>query len=227
MSAVVAGVKAKLALKLPGQIGTNRQWSDTYIETLCLAAAHAAAERIGYQWVTQTINLVNDQHEYALGSTFVDVKTVLYSRDGTTFDDWISPVSMQKLDRSWHRWRQDRGTPGYYVLLSAPGLQDVSTQGISAKIMIYPADSSVGSSKIKVSGVGIATATSNVPDGVQERVHVPYVMAILRAVQDPGEAKMWYEKYLYEADKMRGRFITPYPGGTTDMIMNLNGEGWL
>jgi hypothetical protein len=111
--------------------------------------------------------------------------------------------------------------------LSVPGLQNVSTTGVDAKVIIYPASSSVGSSKIKVSGIGIGSATSNVPDGVQDRVHVPYVMAILRAVQDAGEASMWYDKYLYECDKIKGRFLTPYPGGTSDMIMNMNGEGWL
>ena len=217
MSAVVSGVKAKLSLKLPGQIGTNRQWSDTYIETLILAAAHAACERIGYQWVTQTISLVNNTHEYALNSTFVDVQSMQYSSDGTNFEYTLSPSTLGKFDSMSKAWRDDRGVrPTYYALLSAPGLQNVSTTGRSSKIAIYPALSSVGSAKIKVNGCGIGISTTTVPDDVQERVHVPYVMSILRAVQNPEDAAAHYAKYIEGCGYVRGRFIAPHPGGSNE-----------
>lgn len=217
MSAVVSGVKAKLALRLPGQIGTNRQWSDTYIETLILAAAHAAAERIGYLWTSQVISLANDTHEYALNSTFVAVQTVKYSADGTNYYDHLSPSTFERFDRLAYKWRDDRGTqPRYYTLLSAPGLQEVSTSGMSAKISIYPALASASPAKIKVEGPGIGTASTNVPDDVQEIVHIPYVMSILRSVQNPEEAAVQYAKFLDGCDIVRGRFITPYPGGTSE-----------
>lgn len=217
MSAVVSGVKAKLSLRLPGQIGTNRQWSDTYIETLILAAAHAACERIGYQWVTQTISLVNNTHEYALNSTIVGIQTVKYAVDGTNYDDHLSPSSLLQFDRFTSKWREDRGVrPSYFALLSAPGLQDVSATGISAKIIVYPALSSVGSAKIKIEGVGIGGTTTTVPDDVQEKIHVPYVMSILRAVQNPDDAAVHYAAYASGCDAVKGRFIAPYPGGASE-----------
>ena len=217
MSAVVSGVKSKLNLRLPGQIGTNKQWSDAYVEALILAAAHAACERIGYQWVTQTISLVNNTHEYALNSNIIAVHAVKYSADGTNYDDHLSPTTLGQLDRFTSKWRQDRGTrPSEYALLSAPGLQNVATTGVSAKIIVYRALSSVGSAKIKVEGAGIGTAASGVPDDVQERVHVPYVMSILRSVQNPEEAAAHYGKYIDGCDYVRGRFIAPHPGGTTE-----------
>lgn len=217
MSAVVSGVKAKLSLRLPGQIGTNKQWSDTYVETLILAAAHAACERIGYLWVTQAISLVNDTHEYALNSNIVGIGTVKYAADGTNYDGHLSPSSLGKFDRFTSKWRQDRGTrPSYFALLSAPGTQNVASTGVSAKIIVYPALSSVGSAKIKVEGVGIGGTTTNVPDDVQERVHLPYVMSILRATQNPDEAAANYAKYLDGCDYVKGRFVTPYPGGTSE-----------
>jgi hypothetical protein len=224
MSAVVAGVKAKLMLKLPGQIGTNRQWSDTYIETLILAAAHAAAERIGYQWVTQAISLVNNQHEYALQSSFIEVLSVDYSADGTSYIQHLSPVTLTKLDRVSTKWRDDRSfEPNRYVLISTPGLQSESTVVLASKtatVLIYPAVATVGSAKIRVSGWGIGSTTSNVPDGVQDRVLVPYVMAMLRATQNQQEAADWFAKYVVECDKVRGRFNNPYVDGVVDQESN-------
>lgn len=217
MSAVVSGVKAKLALRLPGQIGTNKQWSDAYVENLILASAHAACERIGYLWVSQTISLANDTHEYALNSTFVGVLTVKYAADGTNYDDHLSPSTMQRFDRITHLWRQDRSAqPTYYTLLCAPGTQNVSTTGVSSKISIYPAMSSVGSAKIKVEGIGIGGTTTNVPDDVQERIHVPYVMSILRSVQNPDTAASYYAEFLKNCDAVKGRFIAPYPSGSSE-----------
>lgn len=220
MSAVVSGVKAKLNLRLPGQIGSNRQWSDAYVETLALSAAHAACERIGYLWVTQIISLVNNTHEYALNSTIVAVHAVKYAADGTNYNDSLSPAPMQKFDRFSYRWRQERGTqPAHYALLSAPGTQNVHTTGVSAKISVYPAMSSVGSAKIKVEGVGIGGSSTNVPDDVQERVHVPYVLSILRATQNPEEAAQHYAAYLSGCSFVKGRFVSPYAGGSTDHNM--------
>lgn len=219
MSAVVAGVKAKLMLRLPGQIGTNRQWSDAYVESLILMAAHYACEMIGYQRVSQTISLVNNQHEYALSSTFVQVSSVEHSTDGTNFTQPMRPVTLGALDDLSSSWRDDRNSlPTRYALISTPGLQDpvsAITAG-GATILIYPPPAAAGSAKIRVGGAGIGSATTSVPEGVQERVHVPYVMAMLRAQNNVEEAAGYYQQFKDECDKLRGRFINQYPGGTTE-----------
>ena len=226
MSAVVSGVKAKLELRLPGQIGTNRQWSDTYIETLCLAAAHAACERIGFLWVSEEISLVDDTNEYALDSKFISVETVEFATDGSSYEQHLKPATMQELDSISRRWRLDRGTrPERYVLLSAPGTDATSVGATDgSRIIIYRPLSSAGSSTIRVQGWGIGTASTKVPDDVQERVHVPYVMAVLRSQHDPAEALDYYRKFVSECDKVRGRFQQPYADGTRVFG---SGVGWL
>lgn len=216
MSAVVSGVKAKLDLRLPGQIGTNKQWSDSYIESLCLAAAHAACERIGYQWVSEEISLVDDTHEYAVASKFIEIVTVEFALDGSNYEQHLTPATLQELDAISRRWRLDRGQrPERYVLISAPGHQPSAVGGSNgSRIIVYRPLSTAGSSTIRLSGWGIGTASSNVPGDVQERVHVPYVMAVLKAPQDPGLAMRNYRKFVIECDKLRGRFQQPYADGT-------------
>lgn len=220
MSAVVAGVKAKLALKLPGQIGTNRQWSDTYVETLILAAAHAASERIGYQWVEQTITPAANTFEYALNSTFVEVSSVDYSADGTSYTRHLSPISLQKLDRLNVNWRDDRAIePTRYALISTPGLQSDTTAiaaNNTAKILIHPAPTGTGAARIRIGGFGIGSSTQSVPDGLMERVHVPYVMSILRSTQNPQEAMVYYRQFVDGCDEVRGRFADQYVTGTVN-----------
>lgn len=220
MSAVVAGVKAKLALKLPGQIGTNRQFSDTYVETLILAAAHAAAERIGYQWGLQEITLVNNQSEYALSSNFIEVLSVDFSADGTSYTRHLSPVTMHGLDKINTNWRDDRSSePNRYALLSTPGLQSQTTELLAVntgKILVYPAMSTAGGAKIRVAGHIIGTTTTSLPDGVLERVHVPYVMSILRSTQNPQDSAAWYQEFVSECDKARARFVNQYIEGTVN-----------
>ncbi len=163
MSAVVSGVKAKLSLRLPGQIGTNKQWSDAYVEALILAAAHAACERIGYQWVTQTISLVNNTHEYALNSNIIAVHAVKYSADGTNYDDHLSPTTLGQLDRFTSKWRQDRGTrPSEYALLSVRATMIFSFSATSDKQFVS-AKSTYASSTSK--GQGRASAKAAIFSG--------------------------------------------------------------
>ena len=213
MSAVVAGVLAKLQSRLPGQIGTNRQWSTSYVSSLILAAANAAEERIGMTWTSQTITLVDGTNEYNLESKFIEVCAVEFALDGTTFTRELKACTFDDLDAISLSWREDEGLePERYALFSTPGTQYVSAAGTGkgCRIIIHRAMSTAGGAKLKVSGWGIDTAATNIPVDVQERVIVPYCMAVLRAEHDVREAKMHYEKFLTACEQIKGRFISAY-----------------
>jgi len=216
MSAVGAGVLAKLQKRLPNQIGANRQWSSTYVSSLILAASHAAEERIGMTWTSQEIALANNTNEYRLDSKFVSVEAVEFALDGSTYERELKACTFDDLDAISAKWRDDTGQePTRYALLSTPGHQYVS-DGHAARIVIHRMLASASPAKIKVSGWGIGTASTNVPDDVQERVHVPYCMAIMRAEHDPKEAAWFYQQFVKGCDEIKGRFVQPYadvPGG--------------
>jgi hypothetical protein len=203
-------VLAKLQKRLPNQIGTNRQWTTTYISSLTLAAAHAAEERIGMTWVSSAISLTNGANEYAVPTTFIEVVSVEFSLDGTTYTRHLDACTLDDLDGLSMTWRDDTGSePTRYALLSTPGTQGVaSPQG--ARIIIHRKLATAGSAKIRLNGWGIGTAATTVPDDVQERVLVPYIMAILRAEHDVREAKWHYDKFISACDEIKGRFIAPY-----------------
>lgn len=210
MSAVGTGVLAKLQRRLPNQIGTNRQWSSAYISALTLAAAHAAEERIGMTWTSSEITLTNNTAEYAVPTKFIEVVSVEFALDGATYQRPLEAVTFDDLDRISATWRDDTGSePCRYTLLSSPGLQGVSS-GQGARIIIHRKLAVAGSAKIRLNGWGIGTASTNVPDDVQERVHVPYIMAVLRAEHDVDEAELHYRKFIEACDEVKGRFVGMY-----------------
>jgi hypothetical protein len=209
VSAVGSGVLDKLQRRLPNQIGTNRQWTTSYISSLILAAAHAAEERLGMTWVSSEVAMTNNTSEYPLDSKFIEVVTVEFALDGTTYQRELEAVTFEDLDHINLNWRDDTGQePTRYALLSTPGTQSVTdaTPLSGSRIVIHRKMGTAGSAKIKVSGWGIGTAASNVPDGAQERVFIPYILSILRAEHDVKEANWFYDKFLTGCDEIKGRF---------------------
>ena len=166
-------------------------------------------------WVSEEISLTDDTHEYALDSKFIQVMTVEFASDGSSYDQHLKPASMQELDNISRRWRLDRGTrPERYVLLSTPGQQSVTAGDTNgSRILIYRPLATAGSSTIRVQGWGIGATTTVVPDDIQERVLVPHVMAVLRAPQDAAKAVAYYKKFLGGCDEIRGRYTQPYADG--------------
>jgi hypothetical protein len=208
MSQVVSGVTQKLQDLLPGQIGSNLRWTTTDVERYIMLADRAVRERTGNRWHQQEITLLADTTEYTLDSEFIDIVSVEYASDGSTYDWYLKPATLTDLDKISVNWRSDGGTrPELYCVLSAPGCP-------SAKLLIYRPMSSVDSQTLLVTGHGIGVTTTPVPDDVQARCHVPYVMAILMASENQNMAAEWFGTYLAGCDEVRRRTVSRHIQGT-------------
>jgi hypothetical protein len=211
MSQVVSGVTEKLQDLLPGLIGSNLRWTTTDVERHIMLADRAVRERTGNLYHRQEIALVADTLEYTLDSEFIEIISVEYASDGSTYDHYLHPVTLDDLDKVNMNWRDDGGTrPEAYCVLSAPGTP-------TCKLLVYRPMSSVDSQTIRVTGLGIGATTTPVPDDVQMRCHVPYVMAVLKASESPDEAAEWFGQYLAGCDEVRSRSLSKYPKGLTDV----------
>lgn len=199
MSAVVTGVTEKLQDLLPGRIGTNRTWNATSLERLIMLADRAVRERTENLDGYQEIALVQSTAAYDLDSEFVDVTAVEFSADGTNYEYYLQPATLDDLDRLNAGWRDDEGTrPEWYVLVGCPG-----TPG--AQIHVHRPMSAVDSQTIKVIGHRIGATTATVPDDVQRKCHVPYIMSMMMAKIAPREAVDWYNKFLAGCDDVAPR----------------------
>lgn len=199
MSAVLSGVLEKLKDVMPADIGSNRRYSDSDVERYIMLADRVVRERTENRYHQQEITLVTDTLEYTLDSEFIDIVSVEFSDDGSTYQWRLNPVTLTDLDKMEVTWRDSGGArPNYYVVLSAPGTP-------TAKILVWRPLSSAGSQKIKVTGHGIGTTTSDVPDDVQGKCHVPYVMAMLKAEDEPREAAQWYAEFIDGCESVKAR----------------------
>ena len=215
MSQVVSGVLEKLKDLLPNQIGTNRRWSDASVERHIMFADRLVRERTGNLYHQQVISLVEDNHAYSLDDEFIDIISVEYSSDGSTYDWYLRPITLDDLDKISLSWRSELGTrPEYYTLLGAPGTH-------TTDMRIHRGMVATASQTIRVTGLGVGTSTTDCPDDVQGKCHVPHVMAALLAKQSPQEAAVWFGKYQNGCDEVRRRTISRYSQGTERM-----GVGW-
>jgi len=215
MSELVSGVTEKLQDLLPGQIGSNARWTTTDVERHIMMADRAVRERLENRYHEQEISLVADTAEYTLDSEFIDIVSVEYASDGSTYDYYLSPVTFDDLDKIDIGWRDNGGSrPEYYTLISAPGLPQ-------AKIHVYRPMTSVDSQTIRVTGIGLGATDTEVPDDIQAKCHVPYVMCMLMAHESPRESTDWFRKYLDGVEEIRRRTRSRYSYGT-----NKTEVGW-
>ena len=215
MSALVTGVQEKLEDLLPGRIGDNKSWSEATLQQYILLADYAVRERTDNLFGTQEIALVQDQAAYTLDSEFIDVVSVEFAADGSTYDYFLHAATFDDFDRINLKWRDDGSTrPELYTLVSTPGTP-------TATIHIHRPMTSVTAQTIKVGGHRIGTTTTKVPDDVQRAAHVPYVMAILKAQEEPKVAAMWWGRFLDGVESVRARTVNPYPAGQKTTV-----AGW-
>ena len=204
MSQVASGVLEKLTDLMPSDVGSNRRFSSSEVERYTMIADRIVREQIENRNHSQEITLVTDQLEYTLDSEFIDILSVEFSEDGSTYDHELRPVTLDDLDRINYNWRDSGGSmPGVYALIGTPGTP-------TSKILIWRPLSSAGAQTIKVTGHGIGTTTSDQPDFVQGKCHVPFIMAMIRAEESPQEAVNWYSRFndgVYDVrNKSRNRY---------------------
>ena len=209
MSAVQAGVLQKVQDLLPNQIGSNRRWSTTGVERHIMFADRLVRERTGNLYHQQEIDLVQDQLAYTLDQEFIDIVSVEFASDGSTYDWYLRSVTLDDLDKISLSWRDDGGTrPEFYTLLSTPGMP-------TAQVQIYRPMTAVDSQTILVTGLGMGGTTTTCPDDVQNKCHVPHVMSVLLAKGKPQEAAQWYSKYRDGCDIVRRRTLSRHSKGTS------------
>ena len=225
MSNVLVGVLEKVQAALPDQIGNSDRWDLITVSSLILAADRATRDMCEVHFDTDEVSLTDDTVSYDVASTFISINKVEFSLDGTNYDWLIQPRSMIDLDRLSHSWRTDRSTrPDFYTLLSAPGVQSNGTDDTPSQILLYPALTSAGSAKIKLTGVSVPDIGSgllgDMPEDVQSRCHLPYVLSVLYAVEDPKKAAGHYAEFKKGCEIVRNRFRSQYkdlpsrPGGS-------------
>jgi hypothetical protein len=215
MSQVVSGVLERLGDILPNQIGENRRWSTAAVTQHIMFADRLVRERTGTLYHVQEFFVRDDGNEYTLESEFIDIISVEFAQDGSTYDWYLKPLTLDDLDKINIRWRKDSGTrPEFYSVLSTPGV-------FSATLLIYRTMSAVDGQKIRVTGLSTGTSTTVCPDDILSKCHVPHVMAVLLAKENPRKAAEWFGKYLSGVDEVRRRTLSKYSSGTIPI-----GVGW-
>jgi len=210
-SAVQAGVLAKIQDLLPNQIGTNRRWAQADVERHIMYADGLIRERIGNLYHQQEITLLADTREYSLDSEFIDIVSVEYASDGSTYDWYLNPVTLDDLDKVNVGWRDDGGSrPEFYTLLGAPGVP-------TSKIQVWRPMSTVTGETIRVTGLGIGATTTTCSEDIQNKCHLPHVMAVLLAKSDPQAAAQWFAKYLEGVDVARRRTLSKLGRGSVNV----------
>ena len=223
MSNVRTGVLAKLQARLPDQIGPNARWSQFLIEALTVAADRATRDLCEVHRDSYELTLSDDSIYADVPDHFISIDKVEFALDGTNYDWLLQPMSMSDLDGVSHSWRTDRGArPDFYVLLSAPGIpDDVETTPVDvvlSKLMFYPALNTVGSAKLRITGVvvpqnvGVVTPYNSIvmPEDVQSKCLIPYILSVLYATAEPARAAEEYQKFKLGCETVRNRFRSQY-----------------
>jgi len=168
-------------------------------------------ERIGNLYHQQEISLLADTLEYSLDAEFIDIVSVEYASDGSTYDWHLNPLTLDDLDKISVRWRQDGGDrPRFYTLIGAPGVP-------TSTIQVYQPPTSTTGSTVLVTGTGIGISTTTCSDDIQNKCHVPHVMAVLLAKSDPKAAANWFGQYKKGIEEVRRRTISKLSKGSVDV----------
>lgn len=215
MSNIGTGVLEKLQAALPNQIGANARWTEGTITSLIIAADRATRDKCEVHYATAEISLVDDQVSYDVPQNFITINKVEFSLDGTNYDWFVRNKSLTDLDRVSHTWRTDNSTRvDFYCLLSAIGVQDNGDADVPSQILLYPHLETAGSAKIKLTGVMVpavgAFTAAKMPDDVQSKCHVPFVLSVLYAVSAPERSAEYYEKFLQGCESVMSRFRSQY-----------------
>lgn len=169
---------------------TNR-WTDAFILSMIYVADLILCEQAEVNWATKDIALTNDANYFSIPKDAVWIGAVLFSEDGTTFNDGVLwPTTMNELDQCDEKWKDTGGTkPTHYLLLSTPG-----TPG--GAIVIYPHMNTVTSQAIRI--VYLACRSSSemssivYPEKIEDIYYVPMTLSLMYGGFDSKMAIHYY-----------------------------------
>ena len=123
----------------------SARYDDTHVQKMVHAADCAIREHAEFTYATEDITLQAGTIYYALPSDVIKVCSVLYSSDGTTFDDGVlKPFVLSDLDATYRLWTTNTGgTPEHYSVLGTPGID-------SCYLMAWMPMSSTSGEKVRV-----------------------------------------------------------------------------
>lgn len=186
--------------------GANR-WTDSFIRSMVHFADMMLCEQAEINWARSDISLTASATYFAVPVSAIWVGAVLYSEDGTTYNDGVLwPVTINELDQTNPTWKDTIGTkPTHYFLLSTPG-----TSG--SRIGIYPKMSAATSQKIRI--VCLACRPDNnllmfatsVPENIEDIYYVPMVMAMLYGGFDTNTANHYLDRAMNGINIIRGMY---------------------
>lgn len=203
MGALISGVTSLVRAMAPDH---ENRWSDDLIESAIFLADTAIREEADVEWASYEISLVDGAIYYALPTEVIGVSSVEFSTNGTLYDEWVYPVTMQDMDEISYTWETDTGTrPEMYFLQSAPGTTNYS------KIALWRPIVTVGSQKVRVNYTKcVATvgdlSAATMPDDIQQEVYLPYVLFLLMVAVNPQEAAAYLAQYKNRIGWARSRF---------------------
>lgn len=203
-----ASVIAKIRNLAPS--AANR-WTDTFIRSMAHVADLILCEQAEVNWSTHNIALSADAIYFALPSNAIWVSAVLYSEDGTTFNDGVLwPVTINELDQTDPTWPDTSGTrPTHYFILSTPG-------GEGARIAIYPHMSTVTTEKIRLVYLAcrpvnnLTMAALTVPEKIEDIYYVPMTLALMYGAFDTDMAQHYYGRAMQGINLVRGMYANRY-----------------
>jgi len=195
--ALVDSVLVKIRDIFPG---SSSRWDDTFTKKLIHLADCSIRSKIGSLFAYTDISLLADATYYALPTATVQVLGLLYSEDGTNFDDGVlRSTTYDRLDLVDPTWKDTRGErPSHYWLLSTPGVPGYSKFGI------YPSLSGPSVEKVRVHFVAclpdnnatfLAQAEPQSAEWVEDAVYVPFVAAMMLGGYEQKMALHYWQTY--------------------------------
>ena len=163
------------------------RFSDTLLSSYANAADSLVRERTGMSLTTADVTLLPNVIYYGLPSDAIAIKDVLWSTDGTSFDEGIlQPITFRDLDDRTRFWKNDTGSrPEWYGILGTPGAP-------GCYIMVWR-PVTVEGQVIRV--IYKTTNTSELSGRHIDLSVLPYVMSLIYAQDDEDLFNYWFGKY--------------------------------
>ena len=211
MGNIVTEVTQKIRDRVPDSAG---RWEDSHIRSMLHLADLAIKEEAESYWGTETISLQSGSLYYGLPESIIAVRAVEFSTDGSDYDYRLKPITYDKLDRVDGNWMNATATiPEHYLLISAPGVEGYS------RIMIWRPIASVTNETIRLQCLkcfpenNLSFVAATAPGEIQDRLYVPYTLALLYGTIDPRRASSYMEEYGQNVSDVASRYGSRYEEG--------------